>query len=40
MTMRLTPGQRHEATEVDPLMEQGAVKRLGRPDVPNCDRYE
>ena len=29
MAMRLTPGQRHEATEFELLMVQGAVKRLG-----------
>ena len=26
----LTPGQRHEATAFAPLLEQGAVRRLGR----------
>ena len=30
MTFVLTPGQRHEATAFEPLMEQGAVKRRGR----------
>src|SRR5918998_1983806 len=30
MTFVLTPGQRHEATGFEPLMEQGAVKRVGR----------
>jgi transposase len=29
MTFRLTAGERHEATQFEPLMEQGAVKRLG-----------
>lgn len=29
MVIRLTPGQRHETTEFEPLMEQGAVKRPG-----------
>ena len=35
MTIRLTAGQRHEATEFEPLMEQGAVKREGpgRPKI-------
>ena len=35
MTLVLTPGQRHEATAFEPLMEQGAVKRPGpgRPRV-------
>ena len=35
MTFRLTAGQRHEATQLESLMEQGAVKRLGfgRPRV-------
>lgn len=35
MVMRLTAGQQHEATELEPLMEQGAVKRqgTGRPRV-------
>jgi transposase len=30
MTIVLTPGQRHEATAFEPLMERGAVKRAGR----------
>ena len=30
MTLMLTPGQRHEATAFEPLLEQGAVRRLGR----------
>ncbi len=30
MTIVLTPGERHEATAFEPLMEQGAVKRPGR----------
>jgi len=30
MTFVLTPGQRHEATAFEQLMEQGAVKRSGR----------
>ena len=30
MTLVLTAGQRHEATKVEALMEQGAVKRVGR----------
>ncbi len=30
MTFVLTPGQRHETTAFEPLMEQGAVKRPGR----------
>jgi transposase len=30
MTFVLTPGQRHEATAFEQLMEQGAVKRRGR----------
>jgi transposase len=30
MTMVLTPGERHEATMFECLMERGAVKRLGR----------
>ena len=30
MTIALTPGQRHEATAFETLMEQGAVKRTGR----------
>jgi len=30
MTFALTPGQRHEATRVEPLLERGAVKRPGR----------
>jgi len=30
MTIVLTPGQRHEATVVEQLMQQGAVKREGR----------
>ena len=30
MTIVLTPGERHEATVFERLMEQGAVKRLGR----------
>ncbi len=35
MTLVLTPGQQHEATVFEPLMEQGAVKRVGpgRPRV-------
>src|SRR4051794_15750482 len=30
MTLLLTPGQRHEASAFEPLMEAGAVKRAGR----------
>lgn len=30
MTLVLTPGQQHEATVFEPLMGQGAVKRVGR----------
>jgi transposase len=30
MTLALTPGQQHEATMFETLMEQGAVKRRGR----------
>jgi transposase len=30
MTVRLTPGQQHEATVFAPLLAQGAVKRPGR----------
>jgi transposase len=30
MTILLTPGQQHEATVFEQLMEQGAVKRRGR----------
>lgn len=30
MTFILTPGQQHEATVFEALMEQGAVKRVGR----------
>lgn len=30
LTFVLTPGQRHEATAFEQLMEQGAVKRRGR----------
>lgn len=30
MTVVLTPGQRHEATQVAALLEQGAVRRSGR----------
>ena len=30
MTVLLTPGQQHEATVFEPLMEHGAVKRRGR----------
>ena len=30
LTLVLTPGQRHEATAFEQLMEQGAVKRVGR----------
>jgi transposase len=30
MTFVLTAGQRHEATQLEVLMEQGAVKRVGR----------
>ena len=30
LTFVLTPGQRHEATAFEQLMEQGAVKRPGR----------
>jgi transposase len=30
MTLVLTPGQRHEATAFEPLLEQGAVRRPGR----------
>jgi len=30
MTIALTPGQRHETTAFETLMEQGAVKRMGR----------
>ena len=35
MTLALTPGQRHEATQFERLLEQGAVKRPGpgRPRV-------
>ena len=29
MTFALTPGQRHEATQAEPLLERGAVKRPG-----------
>jgi transposase len=29
MTLILTPGQQHEATAFEPLMERGAVKRWG-----------
>lgn len=29
MTITLTPGQRHETTAFETLMEQGAVKRVG-----------
>lgn len=30
MTLVLTPGEQHEATVFEQLLEQGAVKRLGR----------
>jgi len=30
MSILLTPGQQHEATVFEPLMERGAVKRTGR----------
>lgn len=30
MTLVLTPGQRHESTQLPALMEQGAVKQPGR----------
>lgn len=30
MTLVLTPGQQHEATAFERLLEQGAVKRVGR----------
>ena len=30
MTLVLTPGQQHEATAFEPLMERGEVKRWGR----------
>ncbi len=30
MTLVLTPGQRHEATAFERLLEQGAVRRAGR----------
>ena len=30
MTLVLTPGQRHESTQLPALMEQGAVRRPGR----------
>ncbi len=30
MTLVLTPGQRHEATVFEQLLEQGAVRRAGR----------
>jgi len=30
MSIVLTPGQRHESTVFEPLMEQGAVRRAGR----------
>lgn len=30
MTIALTPGQRHEVTAFETLMQQGAVKRTGR----------
>jgi len=30
MTLVLTPGQRHESTQLSALLEQGAVKRPGR----------
>lgn len=30
MTLVLTAGERHETTVFEPLMEQGAVKRVGR----------
>jgi transposase len=30
MTVVLTPGQRHEATAFEPLLERGAVRRPGR----------
>ena len=30
MTFVLTPGERHETTAFEQLMEQGAVRRLGR----------
>jgi len=30
MTFVLIPGQRHEATKLEALMEQGVVKRVGR----------
>jgi transposase len=30
MTLVLTPGQRHEASAFEPLLEQGAVRRPGR----------
>ena len=34
MTFALTPGQRHEATQVEALLERGAVaRRRGRPRV-------
>ena len=35
MTFTLTAGQRHETTQFEPLMEQGAVKRgsRGRPRI-------
>jgi hypothetical protein len=35
MTFVLTAGERHEATKVEALMEQGAVKRVrrGRPRI-------
>jgi transposase len=30
MSLVLSPGQRHESTALAPLMEQGAVRRVGR----------
>ena len=38
MTLVLTPGQRHESTQLPALMEHGAVKRPGR-GRPRLDQY-
>lgn len=42
MTFRLTSGQRHEAIELEPLMEQGAVNRpqAGRPKLALSELWE
>ena len=38
MTVVLTPGQRHEATAFEQLVEQGAVRRPGRARRAYCRR--